>query len=136
MPFGKLKFGFGLGGGGGAGAAYPIDAPILAVVTPVTNPPDFNASLPVATSKPVVAGDVIVLVIGGVEYSHTITAPEIIAGTLTISSGPLAVGSYSAYAYFKRSGVRASANSNTVTFDISSVAGTPIGLLLALTKAA
>lgn len=112
-----LRLGLALGVVDQQGAVGAL-APILTWITPSSdNTPDFNIDF---SAISVVAGNVITLQIdtdplfsAPTTTTHTLTAPEILAGTFTMSSGALADGTY-----YARAKITGTSWSNTVTITI------------------
>lgn len=142
-----MALGFGFGFGRLKGAAVPtISAPALTWTGDTTDSrPDFDVNIPVGSGTAVAAGDVLRLQYsgdGGSNWSayltHTLTSGEITGDPITVSGvSALVSGNYLFRARLER-GVILSAwsASETVTLVIVALAsGTPIGLLLVLTRA-
>lgn len=131
-----MKFGFGFGFGSAGSATFAPVAPVLARTTADSdNTPDFSL---LATNPQ--AGDTFELQISD-NIAFTGTPDTIDVGF--VSSNPVVIATstvlanaiWYAQAKMTHSGVD-SAWSNVVTFTITAAIGQPIGLLLALTKAA
>lgn len=131
-----MKFGFGFGFGGANASGFAPVAPVLTRTTSDSdNTPDFSL---LATNPQ--AGDTFELQISD-SIAFTGTPDTIDVGF--VSSNPVAIATSTPLAnitWYARANMThlgiASAWSNIVTFTINVTLGQPIGLLLALTKAA